>query len=326
MCDKPSCSPHADSGMCDFDLPDTKYTVSFHDGRVEPLDIEGLEDILRLPVDDEIESIEPNGVEVGCCDCFWSDSVTIEKAREWLSTGCLQCLSSIGEMGHVGLRGTREVERARFVSPVGSYRQYFKAERLDYWELIVHFTDGNCFRSILAARRILAKETGYFEKTEGTKAVCLTDVPLLFCDPVRRTYGDYGFVFTKSSVKEAGGNPAIYLTDDLIEAQKAIGFAERIKPFVNVIRTPTTSPVYKRTKRVDHLHDREWRVAGDIDFDKLPPVGIVLPKDDPFGDDDWRSVLRAAYEYGLVEKRHVGEYLGHLASRTGTHDAQQPPL
>lgn len=44
-------------------------------------------------------------------------------------------------------------------------------------------------------------------------AICFTDMPLNFCDEHTSVYGKFGIGFTKSFVKNVGGNPARYFVD-----------------------------------------------------------------------------------------------------------------
>ncbi|MFC1834823.1 hypothetical protein ACFL2Q_08830, partial [Thermodesulfobacteriota bacterium] len=143
-----------------------------------------------------------------------------------------------------------------------------------YWELVVHYTDQESFLGIMQPECIQASPTGYF----AVPAVCLTEAPIEFNQEFLDGYGECGIVFTKGKLKQPGGGPAGYLLDQVITAQlRNGGFYDELRPFVNVLRIAETVPAGKRPKRVDFLHDREWRYPGDLKFSDIAPIGVILP-------------------------------------------------
>lgn len=130
-------------------------------------------------------------------------------------------------------------------------------------------------------RRCLDGEVppGYFH------AVCLTDTPPEELSTVIgdiRARGDrldnYGLVFSKRFIMEAGGSPVIYLCtqqgNELVDAfvwlaQK--GFTSRrslrrMAPLLLLMES--FGPGYFDQRRLVDFHwEREWRVAGDLNFE-----------------------------------------------------------
>ncbi len=144
--------------------------------------------------------------------------------------------------------------------------------RADYWEYLIHFCTPKQFESILKDRAIYAAKTGYFK----APAVCLTDAPVAFTKELEERHGSCGFVFRKARVLKEGGGPAVYLSPAVLEAQKrALGFSEELKPFVNIVRPPKMAGKFLTS--YDWLHEREWRLAKDIEFDEMEPEAVVLP-------------------------------------------------
>jgi len=238
-----------------------------------------LEDILEMtscPIcGGEIESVTPPTIEVGCPLCNWSDRANLNDAICWIHEGCPNCQKIEEEHSKVHLVGSS----GHTLSSIKAYRTVTekdisgltKGTRPDYWEILIHFCNIDELVSILDKRKILAHNTGYFK----LPAVCLTETPLDFANNLRKVHGNYGVAFKKSTIIRNGGMPAIYIIPPLMEAQKKNGgFCDQIKPFINILRLndkPTS-------KKYDFLHEREWRIDKDIEFDKISPIGIVMPE------------------------------------------------
>jgi hypothetical protein len=149
--------------------------------------------------------------------------------------------------------------------------------------------------------RIRAQNTGYF----GVPAVCMTEAPVHFNEEFLHRYGSYGIVFRKGDVIRAGGGPAVYLLDCILEAQKEYGFHDKFKPFLNVIRLPGIAPREKVKKKVDYLHDREWRFPTDVEFAKLSPLAVILPPESglsTFSGPGGKALLKIAWKFKEIRR------------------------
>jgi hypothetical protein len=142
--------------------------------------------------------------------------------------------------------------------------------------------------------------TGFYVHTKPklARAVCLTEAPIDECGELAQTHGAYGYVFAKKHILGVGGAPAMYLTEAQIRAQeRRSGFAPGLIPLVNLIRIPSAHP---GKRKVDYLHEREWRVPGDIDLKEVIPFGVIIPGRsgyEKFRGPDWETLLRAAAHY-----------------------------
>src|SRR5262249_8008394 len=74
-------------------------------------------------------------------------------------------------------------------------------------------------------------------------------------------YRSYGIAISKKAVFDAGGRPVIYLPDaegDWIPSDQK------------------WRHVRYEHGRVDFTHEREWRVAGNLDLTKLPGIFVIV--------------------------------------------------
>ncbi|MFA9480039.1 hypothetical protein ACERK3_17315 [Phycisphaerales bacterium AB-hyl4] len=142
--------------------------------------------------------------------------------------------------------------------------------RTDYWEGVIHFCEPEEFAAIHRDDRIKACSTGYFKRP----AVCLTEATQGNWSELQRVHGPFGYVFRKRQLIEIGGAPAIYMPYNLLEAQKVIGFSDKVKPFVNLLHLRSTD--LSGPPRHDYLHEREWRVPHDIVFNNAEPFGVIV--------------------------------------------------
>lgn len=224
----------------------------------------------------DLADVDPGTFEVECINCTWSEENDWHTISAWLDQGCPRCGPELEQYSPLHIVGS-------FYHKIAHYDEYARkipatklqrATRPDYWEIVIHFCKLVEFVSILKNGTINANPTGYY----GVPAVCFTETPLILCGEIRRTHGDYGIAFRKSEVIKHGGNPALYLQDDLIKSQSRHGgFADEVKPFVNLLRIPATAPPFKRKKKVDFLHEREWRMPGHVSLNAVLPVGLVFP-------------------------------------------------
>jgi len=188
-------------------------------------------------------------IHLGCQDCvnrsFTGDSINVPNSWYELS-----------DMYHWKVNGKRQAALAR-------------PKRADYWEGVIHFCSASAFTGIYNDRCIRANKTGLFD----VPAVCLTETPVGNWEEIQEVYGQFGFVFRKRDLIKDGGGPCISISEDLLFAQKKKGFAEKVKPFVNLLRIPSATP---GKKKYDYLHHREWRLPHDLAFDKVEPYAVIV--------------------------------------------------
>lgn len=232
----------------------------------------------------------PFDLECHVCDNVYA-VVTLKEACMLSDEGCNPC--SDRGFGHIPFcvpdswrywwliyRWTRDGRSKEDIS---------RKMRNDYWEAVAHFCNAKEFISIFDDRRIIASSTGYF----GADAVCLTEAPASDWAEIAEHQGGFGYVFRKRDVKKIGGQPVIHMLDDYIDAQKKIGFAEEIKPFVQLIRLAKNT---KGRRKCDFLHEREWRTPIDIDLDVVKPFAVVIPQWRPKVK-GWERIIEAAQEF-----------------------------
>jgi len=168
--------------------------------------------------------------------------------------------------------------------------------RTDYWEGLVHFCSAEEFISIYRDRRIKAASTGLYYKRnpDETKAVCLTESTISNWQEIKDTHGEYGFVFRKSEIIRLDGAPVISLPQSVIDEMKRRGEAipQTLWPYITKLLLP--SPTSQR--KIDFLHEREWRVPQDICFEDVQPYAVVFAKKRP-GIDGEELILQAAREF-----------------------------
>ena len=221
---------------------------------------------------------------------------SMEEAREAVESPCGHCLHEGGVSVYFGVPDSWPFQIAEYEwsRDPANPKHLKRVGREDYWEGVIHFCSKKNFVSIYTDQRIRASLTGYF----NLPAVCLTDTPVDFSAEIKANYGEYGFVFKKSDIIAAGGNPAIYMKPELIDAQRrAGGFAPAVKPFINLVRLKS---IHTTKTHYDYLHDREWRVPGDIDLSVVKPFAIIIPGDTThakFSGKDRETLLSAAMQF-----------------------------
>lgn len=249
-----------------------KYKITCGHGHELELTPDELDDVLQTDLSCPNEScggriieLEPDQVHFNCV-CMHETWASLEEAQWMTGEQCQECADTIGR-SHYFIEGSLagHVAEYNFRRNTDSARKYLIRE--DYWEYVTHFCRTDVFEKIVESRRIEARPTGYFKEP----AVCLTDMPLHCADAIRNKVvfgGACGFVFKKKSLIKLGLAPAMNLYPHQIQRQKLRGgFDETIRPMVNKI-----------DDQFNFLHEREWRVPQTIDFDKIPPFRVVLPK------------------------------------------------
>lgn len=123
------------------------------------------------------------------------------------------------------------------------------------------------------------------------KAVAFTECPWASLSFHAKQYSPYGIGFKKEKVFAQGGGPAIYIRQDLFDAQLTNfshmqnpswkGFENKLysflTPFVPAYAPPAHLATYwKGRNPVDYSHEREWRSPNDLAFTKDEIEFIVV--------------------------------------------------
>ena len=87
----------------------------------------------------------------------------------------------------------------------------------------------------------------------------------------KRRYFGLGIMFTKPYIYKKGGRPVIY--DKTVEAKKYLP-RDQWWRIVNY-------DLSDENNIIDWTHEREWRVAGDLEFE-LSDISVVVPNDRAF--------------------------------------------
>lgn len=237
----------------------------------------------------------PPSLILECCVCSMVFEVgSLEEALNTIQLGCGKCGEYL-DGRTIFVQGSLGQRKAEFFwSRSQKEPKPLRVDnRNDYWEGVVHFCNADEFAAIHRDAKIRASSTGYF----GAPAVCLSETPNSDWTDIRARHGQYGYVFMKRDIIAAGGGPALYMSDHLLRRQKALGVADEVKPFVNLLTIPSVNP---GKAKHDFIHEREWRVPGDIDLAVVKPWGVVL-QDLPEHSPTWDIVLDAAIEYEEIE-------------------------
>jgi hypothetical protein len=215
------------------------------------------------------------------CAAANSDWLECEGCVKWHSPGCFPTLSpeSTGLFGRLCADCFYNVdsELERSVRTLG-FERILKAERdKKYFQHVANNPDLSIccthlirihddgvradghykrLRQILDQRRIVAATTGYFGGTSSTKAVCFTDSALPALHSLAARFSTFGLGFPKGWLFDQGASPAMYVHSAAIKRGELDGLGGALKPFVN-----------KFDMRDHDFHfEREWRVAGDVQF------------------------------------------------------------
>jgi hypothetical protein len=225
-----------------------------------------------------------------CSDVF--NVSDLEEAKGTMETRCMACNERGFNENSIYVRNSwgyfAAVHGWKYNGPDEERLKH--GGRTDYWEAVIHFCEPHEFVSIYRERKIRAGRTGYFNKP----AVCLTEAPVGNWKELQERHGSFGYVFLKRDLIVEGGGPAVYLSENLIRAQKNDGgFCDEIKPFLNLIRIPSVTP--ERSPH-DFLHEREWRLPIDLLFEKVRPYAVVIGDYDT-GTDGWEDIWRTRIEF-----------------------------
>ena len=164
---------------------------------------------------------------------------------------------------------------------------YYTRKTPDYSPLLVHFTrDGNSRRmvreddvpaehplhqqkqqsaierlvSILTTRTI---HSSPMPLVGDASAVCFTECVWDALVAHGNRYSSYGVVFSKGTIFQAGGGPALYMRGDIL--QREIGsFSQSLKAFV-VPFDP--DGLLQEGVIQDWIHEREWRLPASLNFE-----------------------------------------------------------
>lgn len=249
------------------------------------------------------EEFSTHGLRLECHIC--SAEVTYEsglqEVQHWLQERCPYCAGPQGvDFFSVVVAGSWRDDSAVYDWSVGpkNRKPLERPGRTDYWEGLVHFCSAKEFISIYKYRSIKAANTGAYRRKRGsagkTNAVCLTETTQDNWEEIRELHGNYGFVFKKRDVLKIGGAPAIYLPQNVFDKLKKNNekIPETLWPFLNKLKLgkPGTN------RRYDYLHEREWRVPFDIEFDELLPYAVVFPKSRP-GLPNEELIFKAGVEF-----------------------------
>ena len=128
--------------------------------------------------------------------------------------------------------------------------------------------------SILQTKKILASQVPW---VGNHKAVCLTECPWTSLVTHTQQYSSFGIGFTKEFVFSKGGGPVYYVRADMFKKQQ---WDDSVLPFVTPFwpdYVPAALKPVVSMKKCDYTHEREWRVANDLEFDYSDIAFVVLP-------------------------------------------------
>lgn len=128
--------------------------------------------------------------------------------------------------------------------------------------------------SILQSKRVLASQVPW---VGNHRAVCMTECPWTSLITHTQQYSSYGVGFLKEFIFGRGGGPVYYVRADMFNNQR---WDPTVLPFVTPFWPDyVPSELKSRTtiKKCDYTHEREWRVAGDLEFEYVDIQFVVLP-------------------------------------------------
>jgi hypothetical protein len=177
---------------------------------------------------------------------------------------------------------TPQPQYTRGVKPT---TEYDTKKTADYSPLVVHFTTGRRMvranlisegtplfayrtstalerlRNILSSRTIYASPMPFLP--HDMKAVCFSECIWEGLISLANQYSPYGIVFNKRLIFTKGGGPALYIRGDLLR-NLGTNVPETIEPFVAPF---DPYEVLRRGTPLDFLHEREWRLSTDLNFE-----------------------------------------------------------
>jgi hypothetical protein len=182
------------------------------------------------------------------------------------------------------------------------------SHRPDYSEFVAHFTSAVAIQgdaalndqigsmsalerlaSILSEGTIRATKKYY---SLGGPSVAFTECPWTSLLDHAFRYSSYGVGFTKQFLWDRGGQPAVYMRSEVIqamrehvEAQASRSVYPAIAPEVGALYTPLEREAGWRMlngvavqTHVDFSHEREWRVLADVPFTPSDVQLIIVDK------------------------------------------------
>lgn len=128
--------------------------------------------------------------------------------------------------------------------------------------------------NILESKTIIASQVPW---VGNHKAVCLTECPWTSLITHTQQYSSYGIGFKKEFIFSKGGGPVYYVRADMYNNQT---WDSSVLPFVTPFwpeYVPTSMKATVAIKKCDYTHEREWRIANDLNFEYSDIEFIVLP-------------------------------------------------
>lgn len=128
--------------------------------------------------------------------------------------------------------------------------------------------------NILDLKKVYASQVPW---VGNHKAVCLTECPWTSLITHTQQYSSFGVGFTKEFVFSKGGGPVYYVRADMFNNQR---WDDSVLSFVTPFWPEYVPSFLKSTvamKKCDYTHEREWRIAHDLDFEYNDIAFIVLP-------------------------------------------------
>jgi hypothetical protein len=125
------------------------------------------------------------------------------------------------------------------------------------------------FASILNEERI----NGGLPFGAGSRVTCFTESTVAGLNFLvrERNYVPYGLVFSKDFVFRKGGGPVHYVRADQWSEHRNV--SEPLRSMGVKLDPPNS----------DWLHEREWRLPGDLLFDPSDVQAVIVPEEDWFG-------------------------------------------
>jgi hypothetical protein len=143
---------------------------------------------------------------------------------------------------------------------------------------LAHFTKGdNAYENLVSILHEGVIRAGNLP-WNNRLATCFTECPWSSLIKHARHYSPYAVGFGKHHVFAAGGGPAYYVRADLFLTQQ---WTEEVYAFVTPF-WPAYRPSHLRTEEflsgrtVDFIHEREWRVPHNFEFDIRRLSFVVL--------------------------------------------------
>jgi hypothetical protein len=132
-------------------------------------------------------------------------------------------------------------------------------------------------RTIIESKTLVARSPS--QKDRLPACVCFSECSLPGLMSHCERYGRFGFVFSKLDLYRAGGRPCIYVGHEEYACiaergrdQPTSTAAGRLFALSNVFQPPNGG-----NKLQDYTHEREWRVFGDVDLQRVSIAANLAP-------------------------------------------------